>query len=551
MPTVHMLDYVAGNVRSLVNAIEKLGYTVSWVRTPEEVASADKLILPGVGHFGHCLSQLSSAGYLPAIRAHIDSGKPFMGICVGLQALWGGSVEDPDVPGLGVIRGKLDRFDDSDKAVPHIGWNSANASSRALYDLRPESKYYYVHSYKYPYVAGELEAAGWTVATGTYGAQNQFGGEVFVGAVAKGNVLATQFHPEKSGVAGLRVLKSFLTGEGARTLGQEVAGPAPTGGLTRRVIACLDVRANDQGDLVVTKGDQYDVREKSEGNDVRNLGKPVELAKKYYEQGADEVTFLNITSFRDLPVADVPMLEILRRTSETVFVPLTIGGGIRDTVDTDGTKVSALEIATMYFKSGADKVSIGSDAVVAAEEYYGAGRKLFGNTAIEQISRAYGNQAVVVSVDPKRIYVPKPDATRHHTIKTNFPSQTESRDEYCWYACTIKGGRETRDLDVVELVQAVEAMGAGEILLNCIDKDGTNSGFDLELINQVKSSVRIPVIASSGAGNPQHFEEVFEKTTTDAALGAGIFHREEYTVKQVKDYLAEKGLEVRLFERDL
>ncbi|XXH03704.1 hypothetical protein Hte_010110 [Hypoxylon texense] len=543
MPTVHLLDYVAGNVRSLVNAIEKCGYTVDWIRSPEDVPRAEKLILPGVGHFGHCMCQLASAGYLPAVRAHIDAGKPFISICVGLQALFEGSVEDPSVPGLGLIKGRLDRFDDTQKSVPHIGWNSANTSGRSLYDLRPESKYYYVHSYKYPYVKGELEDQGWTVATGEYG------GEVFVGAVAKDNVLATQFHPEKSGVAGLRVIKAWLTGEGAKTLGQKVAGPAPTGGLTRRVIACLDVRTNDQGDLVVTKGDQYDVREKTSGRDVRNLGKPVELAKKYYEQGADEVTFLNITSFRDCPLADLPMLEILRRTSETVFVPLTIGGGIRDTVDTDGSKVSALEIATMYFKSGADKVSIGSDAVLAAEEYYAVGRKLFGNTAIEQISKAYGNQAVVISVDPKRVYVPKVDATRHNTIRTRFPGPRG--EEYCWYACTIKGGRETRDLDVVELVQAVEAMGAGEILLNCIDKDGTNSGFDLELIEQVKDSVRIPVIASSGAGNPGHFQEVFEKTRTDAALGAGIFHRGEYTVKQVKDYLAEKGLEVRQYEGDL
>lgn len=320
-------------------------------------------------------------------------------------------------------------------------------------------------------------------------------------------------------------------------------------GLTRRLIACLDVRANDQGDLVVTKGDQYDVREKGADRNVRNLGKPVEMAKKYYESGADEVTFLNITSFRDCPLADLPMLEVLRQTSQTVFVPLTIGGGIRDTVDTDGTKVSALDIATMYFKSGADKVSIGSDAVLAAEEYYSLGKKLFGNTAIEQISRAYGRQAVVVSIDPKRVYVPKLDATRHAIINTKFPGP--KGEAFCWYACTIKGGRETRDMDVVELTQAVEAMGAGEILLNCIDKDGTNSGFDLELIEQVKKAVKIPVIASSGAGNPGHFEEVFEKTTTDAALGAGMFHRGEYTVKQVKDFLQEKGLVVRQFEEDL
>ncbi|KAK3326696.1 hypothetical protein B0H66DRAFT_551519 [Apodospora peruviana] len=553
MPKVHLLDYVAGNVRSLVNAIEKCGYEVEWVRSPEEVANAEKLILPGVGHFGHCLSQLSSAGYVPALRAHIDAGKPFMGICVGLQALFSSSAEDPQCSGLDLVPGTLDRFDDSSKSVPHIGWNNASCPTNpTLYDLRPSSKYYYVHSYKYTYKKGVLENLGWAVATATYG------GETFVGAVAKGNILATQFHPEKSGVAGLRVIRAFLDGSGAKALAfnppQIVNGGgsdelvASSEGLTRRVIACLDVRTNDQGDLVVTKGDQYDVREKSSDRSVRNLGKPVEMAKRYYEQGADEVTFLNITSFRDCPVADLPMLEILRKTSETVFVPLTIGGGIRDTVDVDGTKVSALEIATMYFKSGADKVSIGSDAVLAAEEYYNGGKTLFGNTAIEQISKAYGNQAVVVSVDPKRVYVPKQDATRHATIKTQFPGP--KGEEYCWYACTIKGGRETRDLDVVELTQAVEAMGAGEILLNCIDKDGTNSGFDLELITQVKEAIRIPVISSSGAGNPGHFQEVFEKTTTDAALGAGMFHRGEYTVQQVKDYLGERGLVVRQFEGD-
>ncbi|KAK2615335.1 hypothetical protein N8I77_002098 [Diaporthe amygdali] len=558
MPTVHLLDYVAGNVRSLVNAIEKVGYEVAWIKTPEEVKNADTLILPGVGHFGHCLKQLSSAGFLPPIKAHIEAGKPFMGICVGMQALFSGSSEDPECPGLGVITTSLSRFDDSDKAVPHIGWNDAVVEGGAsLCDLRPGSKHYYVHSYRCPYEKGDLEGQGWTVATATYG------GETFVGAVAKGNILATQFHPEKSGVAGLRVLKSFLSGEGAKSLGQAPpqatavqfsGGAVPQPGLTRRVIACLDVRTNDAGDLVVTKGDQYDVREKGADREVRNLGKPVDMAKKYYEQGADEVTFLNITSFRDLPLKDLPMLEILRLTSKTVFVPLTIGGGIRDTIDPlDGKKVTALDIAKMYFNSGADKVSIGSDAVTAAEEYYAAGKKLSGTTAIEQISGAYGNQAVVVSVDPKRVYVASPEAAGAHapnTIKTKYPGPPGG-EEYCWYACTIKGGRETRDLDVVQLAQAVEAMGCGEILLNCIDRDGTNSGFDLELIRQVKAAIKIPVISSSGAGNPGHFEEVFAETTTDAALGAGMFHRGEYTVRDVKDYLGKKGLTARGFEGDL
>ncbi|KAE8146259.1 hypothetical protein BDV25DRAFT_162833 [Aspergillus avenaceus] len=552
MPTVHLLDYVAGNVRSLVNAINKVGYDVDWIKSPEDLKNAEKLILPGVGHFGHCLSQLSEGGYLEPIKQHIESGKPFMGICVGLQALFQGSEEDPDVSGLGLIHKRMQKFDDSTKSVPHIGWNSAMDTSinspgaQSFYGLSPSSKYYYVHSYAALYTPGVLENDGWSVATATYG------GEEFIGAIAKGNIFATQFHPEKSGQAGLRTIHAFLNGDKLQPLTSDNLGSAKKkDGLTRRVIACLDVRTNDTGDLVVTKGDQYDVREKdgvSSGGQVRNLGKPVEMAKKYYEQGADEVTFLNITSFRNCPLVDTPMLEILRRASETVFVPLTIGGGIKDTVDPDGTRISALDVATMYFKSGADKVSIGSDAVIAAEQYYEAGQKLSGKTAIEAISGAYGNQAVVVSVDPKRIYVDSPGDTKHHTIKTKHPNS--AGQSFCWYQCTIKGGREARDLDVCQLAKAVEAMGAGEILLNCIDKDGSNGGFDLELINDVKSAIKIPVIASSGAGNPKHFEEVFERTSTDAALGAGMFHRCEYTVSEVKDYLNSKGFLVRQFEAD-
>ncbi|OJJ35735.1 hypothetical protein ASPWEDRAFT_59963 [Aspergillus wentii DTO 134E9] len=552
MPTVHLLDYVAGNVRSLVNAINKVGYEVEWIKSPDDLKNAEKLILPGVGHFGHCLSQLSEGGYLEPIRQHIDSGKPFMGICVGLQALFSGSEEDPDVSGLGLIPMRMQKFTADTKSVPHIGWNSAlktnsgSEEAQTFYGLSPNSKYYYVHSYAALYKPGILESGGWSVATATYGE------EEFVGAIARKNIFATQFHPEKSGQAGLRTIRAFLNGDEFQSLSQTSVAGKNEDGLTRRIIACLDVRTNDAGDLVVTKGDQYDVREKGDldaGGQVRNLGKPVDMAKKYYEQGADEVTFLNITSFRNCPLIDTPMLEILRRTSETVFVPLTIGGGIKDTVDTDGTNVSALDVATMYFKSGADKVSIGSDAVTAAEQYYEAGETLSGKTAIETISKAYGNQAVVVSVDPKRVYVSRPEDTQHHTIKTGSPNA--AGQNFCWYQCTIKGGRESRDLDVRQLVKAVEAMGAGEILLNCIDKDGSNSGFDLELINDVKSAVQIPVIASSGAGIPGHFAEVFEHTTTDAALGAGMFHRGEYTVNEVKEHLKDEGFLVRKFEADI
>lgn len=519
---------------------------------------------------------------------------------MGLQALFSGSEEAPDVPGLGIIEGQLKRFDETQtstaggsgkgrKSVPCIGWNSASLlpnqdsasgpdedeTRKSFYGLEDWRKYYYVHSYFAPYSPGcELERQGWTVATAKYG------DETYAGAIGKGNVFATQFHPEKSGEAGLRVIEAFLEGKmwtdgTIRDLipttesiqaQQDMRPESSTNGLTRRIIACLDVRTNDDGDLIVTKGDQYDVREKTTRSNttttspsssssttpnhpagrVRNLGKPVTLASKYYAQSADEITFLNITSFRSCPLTDLPMLEILRQTSLTVFVPLTIGGGIRSAIDpATGATVSALDVAKLYFASGADKVSIGSDAVIAAEEYYARGEKLSGETAIETISSAYGCQAVVVSVDPKRVFVDGPaSTTAHPTLRTQHPDPSTGR-EWVWYQCTTHGGRKSHPLSVQALVLAVERMGAGEILLNAIDRDGTNSGFDLELVRAVKEVVAIPVIASSGAGRPEHFEEVFRETRADAAVGAGIFHRGEYTVGDVKGWLGAKGMVVR------
>lgn len=475
------------------------------------------------------MSALKNKDVIPSLKEYITAGKPFMGICVGLQALFSGSEESPS-PGLGVLHGKVTRFSNMDKAVPHIGWNNAafrdtEDSQSEIYGLRGGSKYYYVHSYAVKFTAETTRLLDdWHVATGRYG------DEEFIGAIAhrRYKQLATQFHPEKSGKAGLRVLRAFLEDlpiEEEITAEEARVAETASGGLTKRIIACLDVRTNDAGDLVVTKGDQYDVREKTDMKEVRNLGKPVDLAKRYYDEGADEITFLNITSFRNCPLADLPMLEILRRTAEQVFVPLTIGGGIRDLVDPDGTKHSALEVTTKYFQSGADKVSIGSDAVLAVEEYLARGKVLTGETSIETIAAAYGNQAVVVSVDPKRVYVKSPSDTKHHAVKVSRPGP--NGEEYAWYQCTVRGGREGRDIDVHQLVTAVEHMGAGEILLNCMDQDGTNDGYDLELIRDVKDAIGIPVIASSGAGRVEHFYEAFIDGKADAALAAGIFHRRE------------------------
>eukprot|EP01059_Diplonema_ambulator_P001786 TRINITY_DN11512_c1_g1_i1.p1 TRINITY_DN11512_c1_g1~~TRINITY_DN11512_c1_g1_i1.p1 ORF type:complete len:551 (+),score=109.83 TRINITY_DN11512_c1_g1_i1:143-1654(+) len=499
--------------------------------TAEEILSAEKLIFPGVGAFGSAMERLSSLGFVEPLKEYVKTGKPFFGVCLGMQTLFEESEESPGVKGLGIVKGKITKFKVAEGySVPHMGWNQVNSWKEGSTLVEEGTRYYFVHSF----VADVNDTPSeWVLGTTDYG------GQKIVSAVQLGNVLATQFHPEKSSKKGLEIIRKFLEGEatdGKPLFSLENQGSKPETVLGKRVIACLDVRANDQGDIVVTKGDQYAVREETGNNEVRNLGKPVELAERYYQEGADEITFLNITSFRSSPLKDQPMLEVLRQASRKIFVPLCVGGGIRSFTDPDGTYRSALEVAGEYFRSGADKVSIGSDAVSAV-----LSQPSDEESSISSISRVYGAQAVVISVDPKRVYE---RSEKHATFEAITPSSTG--ETQCWYQCTIKGGRETVDLSARELAMGTEALGAGEILLNCIDHDGQNAGFDIPLINDVKKHVSIPVIASSGAGIPSHFSEVFQKANPDAALAAGIFHRKEVSIQEVKEELQKAGIPVRV-----
>ncbi|WVQ85822.1 imidazoleglycerol phosphate synthase, cyclase subunit [Cryptococcus sp. DSM 104549] len=584
-PKLYILDYGAGNVRSLANSIKKLGYEFEWVKDVSDFDKAEKLIFPGVGAFGQATNSLRTSGYDAPLKAYIASGKPYFGICIGMQVLFASSSESPGSPGLGVVPYEITEFKVEDayeggkgrKAVPHMGWNGAwKARVEPAGEgetLMLDEDYYFVHSFAalLPDPANPApEVADFAYTLSRYGS------ETFVSSIRRKNVFACQFHPEKSGPAGLDLLRRWLEASpaelsaepaGARSGAWQPVNPdrkrATGTGLTNRIVACLDVRSNDAGDLVVTKGDQYDVREKdaSSGNEVRNLGKPVELSQRYYRAGADEVAFLNITSFRSSALLDQPMLDVVRAAAETVFVPLTIGGGIKDTVDPDGTPRSALEVAGAYFRSGADKVSIGSEAVLAVEALLAREARgeepLTGLTGIETISKGYGRQAVVVSIDPKRVYVD----TTSPTWREDFPAAHlpalvegdkattrtagEEKGKAWWYQCTISGGRAVRDIDVVQLAQGVERLGAGEILLNSVDRDGSGLGFDLDLVRMVKNAVGIPVVSSSGAGGAGDFEEVFRETGTEAALAAGIFHREEVGIDEVKEYLEGKGMAVR------
>lgn len=587
MKTVFIIDVKSGNLQSLSNAIKHIGgYEIQFITNVEEFMKYDsqieKLIFPGVGNYAHFVKQLHDRSLVEPIKKYIESGRALMGICVGLQSLFRDSEESPDgVVGLKYLDLSLFKFAKNDpifqernltKSVPHIGWNNVNEIKRgeevidkstSLFGINTTNKYYFVHSYAAIIKSEEIKSKidkyseqGWDFAFTDYGS------EKFIAAASFKNFFATQFHPEKSGLAGLKVIQNFLEGTKYEKLETDQAEDLTKvektlGGLSRRIIACLDVRSNDDGDLVVTKGDQYNVREEgseeSDSGKVRNLGKPVELATRYYRQGADEVTFLNITSFRNSPLKDLPMLQVLSKAAETIFVPLTVGGGIKDMEDPSTKEiVPAVKVADLYFRSGADKVSIGSDAVNIAERYYVNGCKGDGKSSIETISATFGVQAVVISVDPKRKYISDPaQETKMECIEIKDPSKFGPKGEkYCYYQVTSQGGRKTHELGALELCIACENLGAGEILLNSIDHDGSNKGYNLELLRQIKKKVSIPVIASSGAGVPAHFQEVFQmECGIDAALGAGLFHRNEYTVNDVKKYLLETAkMDVRLEE---
>jgi glutamine amidotransferase/cyclase len=571
---IHLLDYGAGNILSVRNAIIASGYpNIVDIASPDTVTQLASvpnsvIVFPGVGNFDGAMRALAAGGYIEPLQAYISSNNNYFGICLGMQTLFQSSEECPGVPGLGLIPGTVDKFVASKShPVPCIGWNSVTVHPRSETDQTDEAQTinpnnpnipnilqddttqkYFVHSYNAPLTSAN---ADWCSTTTTYGSQT------YISSIQKGNVFATQFHPEKSGVNGIQVIRKYLdraTGSAYKNAASAATPSATTPskntkdrahGLTKRVIAALDVRSNDKGDLIVTKGDQYDVRETSETNAVRNLGLPASLAERYYNEGIDEIAFLNITSFRSNVLEDLPLLDLLQVTAKTVFVPLTVGGGIRSIKDDKGNVIAtAADVADKYFRAGADKVSIGSDAVYSVEQLIANDYIADGSSSIEQIAHMYGVQAVVVSIDPKRVYLNN-DAEERAARDDGHTIVTEESGKKCWYQCTVSGGREARNIDAVALAKGVEKLGCGELMVNCIDNDGQGDGFNHLLLNAVCDNVTIPVIASSGAGSGQHFVDVFEKTGVSAALAAGIFHRREVGIDEVKRSMEGAGIPAR------
>lgn len=255
--------------------------------------------------------------------------------------------------------------------------------------------------------------------------------------------------------------------------------------LSKRIIPCLDVHEGK-----TTKGIKFK-------NNVE-IGDPVEMARFYYEAGADELVFYDITASHEK--RDI-MIEVVRQVAETIFIPFSVGGGIR-----------TLEDMRRVLLAGAEKVSVNSAAVKHPE-------------IISQGARAFGNQCVVLGMDVK-----------HVGEKPGIPSG---------YEIVINGGRTFMGMDALAWAQKGEALGAGEICLNSIDADGTKEGYEMTLTRLISRHVGIPVIASGGAGTPEHLQEVLTRGCADAALIASMVHYGTYTISEIKSYLENQGVKVR------
>ena len=256
--------------------------------------------------------------------------------------------------------------------------------------------------------------------------------------------------------------------------------------LARRVIPCLDVHAGQ-----VTRGQQFG---RAESGGLRNVGDPVALAIRYNEQGADELVFYDITASAH---GRATMVSVIEQVADQCFMPLTVGGGIKSVDD----------MYTML-RAGADKTSINSSALANPE-------------LIRQGAEKFGSQCIVVSIDAKRVAPDKWEVFSH-------------------------GGRKSTGLDAVEWAKHAVSLGAGEIVLNSIDADGTKAGFDLVITRRISESVGVPVVASGGAGKLEHMAEVLLEGKADAVLAASIFHFGTYTVGEVKQFLSSKNIPVRL-----
>lgn len=455
-----IVDYKAGNLTSVALAFKAIGVDATVTSDPEIISRADRVVFPGVGAAQSAMDNLKSLGLENCIREFAFSGKPFLGICLGMQILFERSEEDGGVETLGIIPGEVRKFPSVPGfAIPQMGWNAVNGAN----------EYYFVHSYyaqKNPYTVGVTRYAGLD----------------FTSAVERGKLRAFQFHPEKSGSLGLQLLKDWVEDK-PLSFGENIRPVAGTS--SRRIIPCLDVKNGR-----VTKGVKFK-------NNV-DLGDPVEMALAYSDGGADELVFYDITASAERRPIDIGMVESV---AKAVRIPFAVGGGISSLADME-----------RVILAGAEKVSVNSLAVRNPD-------------IIAEGAKAFGRQCIVLGMDP---------------VKTSNPRCPGG------YEITTRGFREFTGMDAVDWAKRAVDLGAGEIVVNSVDADGTRSGFELDITRRIADAVPVPVVASGGAGRPEHFVSVFGNARADAAIVAGMIHSGEWTIRQIKEAMNAASIPVRM-----
>ena len=463
---IGIVDYGAGNLKNVEAAVTRAGASSRLVARPADLEGIERLILPGVGRFAAAAERLRGAELFAPLRDFARSGRPFLGICVGMQLLFEESEEDPGVPGLGLIPGRVERLRTA--RLPHIGWARVTPAGRGPVSFREPFDAYFAHSYvvraEHPDAAALAEQPA-----------------RFAAAVASGATWGVQFHPEKSAFAGQAFIRSFVSGGPARW---EAPSPAagtdsPDAGRMRRIIPCLDVKGGR-----VVKGVRF--------RDLKDAGDPVERAAAYDRDGADEVCLLDISAS---PEERRPLPDLIERVARRLTVPLSVGGGVR-----------SVEEMRILLLAGADRVSIGTAACADPD-------------LVRRAAEAFGSQFVIVSIDARRAG----DAAE----------------------VTTHGGTRRTGRDAVAWAREVERLGAGEILLNAMEADGTRAGYDVDLTRRVARAVHIPVIASGGAGDAADMARVLIEGEADAALAASIFHDGSVTIRDAKAVLQAAGVPVR------
>ncbi len=461
MPTIGVLHTNAGNVSSLMSCCRQMGYQPVLLTEPA-ADEVDVLMIPGQGHFGEVMDYLRSRQLDSLIHRHIANHRTVIGICVGMQIFFEGSEEAPGSQGLGLFPGVAGKLNSPKQ--PMVGWATLYSDK----DIN-NAQVYFVNSYA---VKPSPALSAVTLAGTHYG-------EDFVAAVQghkRPNLIGFQFHPEKSGQTGKRILQKAIE-QNFQPIPKKTGGTAPANRLCPRVIACLDV-----ADGRVVKGTRF--------VDIKDMGDPVALAAKYEQQGADEILYLDITATNE---QRKNALHTVQSVAAQLSIPLTVGGGLNATED-----------VAAFLNAGADKIALNTAAVHNPQ-------------LVNDIAGRFGSQCVVVAID----------------------TQLENGR----YVVYTHGGKKATTLEALTWAKQVADLGAGELLITAKHRDGTGLGFDNELMREM-AKLPIQVIASGGAANARHFAQTFA-AGSDAALAAGMFHRGEISITELKETLLKQQIKVR------